>query len=210
MGAPPARWSSFRAGLLPAALAAALAGCAALTLPDRPGWHLPRCYPGVRAVTSAWDVRLRYIFANLYAGPEIDPDVGPVRVSVADGPARLPLAFTCGDARGHAIYVTARGLAALEPLPDSEVGLAHLLAHELAHVALARHPRTAPATRTEREHGADGLAMYYLERAGYDCEGAVAWRRRLAGAIVDPAGLAQACRLAKRGLRPAAPAAPAR
>lgn len=82
-------------------------------------------------------------------------------------------AWTCGSGR-RAMIVLLR--ETVEDSRSSLSSLAHIIGHELAHVArhhprgsLPDSPEEAEAELREAEVEADELAVRYLTRAGYDC-----------------------------------------
>jgi hypothetical protein len=159
------------------------------------------CVRDAVAVTSAWDNQLHRIFHRLWTVVSADLPGADVTIVAVDGPPTLPTAWTCGDSRRNTIAFTVRALGRLNTFHEPEPLVAITVAHELAHVLLHQGRSWGPTSEAE-ELEADTLAVYYYERAGYDC------RRWIGGegyahTAARMRAAQSACADVKGGMRPA-------
>lgn len=156
-------------------------------------------------VRTSWDGEIRRIYGNLYTD-EVHRDIAPYEIDLVVVLSREGYreGFVCWGVHGErivTIMLPVKTLADRTGLQDFERGIAQLLAHELAHVALHAKPGLDPKDLATREHEADELGAYYYERAGYDCR---TWRavNPPDGAYATAADIKVACNLARQDARP--------
>ncbi|MBI3329559.1 MAG: DUF4124 domain-containing protein [Nitrospinae bacterium] len=173
----------------------------------------PLCFEGMRKVTGPWDWDVQRLYKWLWPVVWREASVQTVEVFVIDSPQRYnALGAVCSDSRRANIVLWLKAIEAFQSWPDPEAALAHVIAHEFAHIVLHGGDALSGGVsldRRAREYEADELGVYYFERAGYDCR---RWVELTTSAgfvpLYDTAENVQqavkgACDLAKAGKRPA-------
>jgi len=186
------------------------AGCSAWR-PLGAGQHggpPPLCIPGASIVTTKDSAVLQRVFSRIYAAAQ--PDLGRLRVDAVVVRISASSALSADDglslcrASGRAtITVSETRLARALRGRTGELDLARGVAHYLAHLAWNPTPtKVTAANQDVITHQAEELGVYYYQKAGYDCS-----RWENPGEYLRHVRIA--CNLAKQGVRPHEPPAPA-